>query len=761
MQPLPSSRLRSTRALLALLLGCAACQPLEPRPAATSAPAPRAASQKKQLSIDDLYDPERKLDFQGQPALPSAWLDEEHYLVAHKDAKGSRATWMRVEAQSGREEPFGDAARARQAIVRLAGVKEEEAARLAEQDPARMSADHAALLCTIRKDLYVWLASVDKLVRLTNTPNAEEEEPSFSPDGRRVAFVRDNDLYVCDIDPPAERRLTRDGSATLLNGKLDWLYQEELYGRGKFRSYWWSPDSDEIAFLQLDEKGVPLWTLVDDVPRTPLIESSPYPRAGEENPRVHLGIVPVTRPEVRWVDLSRWAAAEPLVVDVAWLDGEQVGFQVQDREQTWLELASASTRESTPRTLLREESKCWVGTNGSPRRLADGTFLWFSERSGWQQLYHYTADWKLIGAVTSGEWEARSLDGVDETNGWVYVSGTQRSAVDVDICRAKLDGSRLERLSEKAGTHKALFSPGCTRYLDTWSDLWTPPELRLHAADGREQRLVEANPLPVLQQFELARPELLQVKARDGFVMDAILLKPADFDPRHRYPVYQMTYAGPHAPQVRNAWNAGPGMFGQLLAQRGVIVWVCDNRSASGQGLVSTFSCYQRFGEGELADIEDGIAWLKSQSWVDAARIGIGGWSFGGFMTCYALTHSRSFCMGIAGGSVTDWRNYDSIYTERYMRLPKNNEKGYAETSLLHAAKDLHGALLLVHGAMDDNVHPANSRQLAHELQKEQKSFQEMFYAGQRHGLTNPQLVRHWRAMSLEFIERWLLGKPG
>jgi dipeptidyl-peptidase-4 len=245
--------------------------------------------------------------------------------------------------------------------------------------------------------------------------------------------------------------------------------------------------------------------------------------------------------------------------------------------------------------------------------------------------------------------------------------------------------------------------------------------------------------------------------------MDAIVLKPLGFEAKRRYPVFQHTYAGPHAPQVRNAWGAGAGMFGQLLAARGIVVWVCDNRSASGQGQVSAAACFQRLGESELADIEDGLAWLKSQTWVDAAHIGISGWSYGGFMTTYALTHSKSFCMGIAGGPVTDWHNYDSIYTERYMRLPKNNEKGYEETSVVRAAQDLHGALLLVHGAMDDNVHPANTRQLAHELQKEQKPFQVQFYAGQRHSIDakETKLVRHWRMTMIEFIDRYLLGKRG
>ena len=204
-------------------------------------------------------------------------------------------------------------------------------------------------------------------------------------------------------------------------------------------------------------------------------------------------------------------------------------------------------------------------------------------------------------------------------------------------------------------------------------------------------------------------------------------------------------------------------MFFQLLAQKGIAVWVCDNRSASGKGAESAWPCYLKLGETELADIEDGLAWLKQQPWVDSARIGISGWSYGGFMTSYALTHSKSFCMGIAGGSVTDWLNYDSIYTERYMRLPKNNEKGYAETSVVKAAKDLHGALLLIHGAMDDNVHPANTRQLAHELMKAGLLFQEVFYGGQRHSIASREsaLVLHWRKTMLDFIERHLLRAEG
>jgi dipeptidyl-peptidase-4 len=750
------------RLLLPLCLGLCACQALEKNPSGSRAGAPEAQpGDRKRVTLDALYDPQEPVDFSGKPQKGFVWIDDERYLVAHGDPKSRRLEWREVDATSGKEQIFGDPARARAAIVAATGARESEASALAALDPARMSADRGALYFVTRKDLYVWLAKSDKVVRLTNTPDAAEEEPSFSPDGKRVAFVRNNDLYVCDIDPPAERRLTRDGSASLLNGKLDWLYQEEVYGRGKFRGYWWSPDSDEIAFLQLDEKGVPNWTLVDDVPESPQIEVGPYPRAGEENPKARLGLVAVARAEVHWVDLMKYALSEPLVVDVDWLDEERVGFQVQDREQSWLELCSASSSETEPKLLLREESQTWVNVNGPPKRLADGSFLWFSERSGYKHLYHYSPSWQLLGPVTTGEWEVRTLHGVDEQAGWVYFSGTQGSPIELQVCRVHLDGSGLEHLTKRPGTHDANFSPRCQRFLDSWSDLWTPTQVRMHRADGSEERVVDENHVAALDEFDLARPELLRVPAHDGFVMDAILLKPLGFDPQRRYPVYQHTYAGPHAPQVRNAWGGGAGMFGQLLAARGIVVWVCDNRSASGRGQVSEATCFRRLGEGELDDIEDALAWLKSQPWVDAARIGIGGWSYGGFMTSYALTHSKTFCMGVAGGSVTDWHNYDSIYTERYMRLPKNNQKGYDETSVVRAAKDLHGALLLVHGAADDNVHAANSRQLAHELQREQKPFQVQLYAGQRHGLANPQLVRHYRMTMLQFIERYLLGRSG
>ena len=297
-----------------------------------------------------------------------------------------------------------------------------------------------------------------------------------------------------------------------------------------------------------------------------------------------------------------------------------------------------------------------------------------------------------------------------------------------------------------------------TLLLDSWSDIITPPQVRVHSTNAyRPVRDVEPNRVRGLNEQGLSTPELLQVQTRDGFVMEALMIKPPNFDPARRYPVYQFTYAGPHAPQVVNAWGGTDFLYHQLLAQRGIIVWICDNRTASGKGMKSAWPLHRNFGELELRDIEDGVAWLKRQPYIDASRIGLSGVSFGAYMTLYALTHSRSFAMGIAEGAVSDWRNYDTIYTERYMGLPDENADGYRRSSPRFRAADLSGNLLLVHSALDDNVHPQNAMQFAYALQQAGKPFQMMIYPGSAHGVSDPELTLHLRRMMLDFTMQNLL----
>ncbi|HEY8171630.1 MAG TPA: prolyl oligopeptidase family serine peptidase, partial [Dehalococcoidia bacterium] len=447
-----------------------------------------------------------------------------------------------------------------------------------------------------------------------------------------------------------------------------------------------------------------------------------------------------------------------LIVDVTWADdAKSVAYQVQNREQSWLDLVSA-TPDGESDTLFRDTTKAWVDPLGPPTWLPDGSFLWQSERTGWRHLYHYKADGTLIRPVTNGEWEVRDVHGVDGQH--VYFSGTERSAIGIDVYRINLDGSGLQRLSKSEGTHGATFNAKLTHYIDNWSDIRTPTQVRVHRNDGREVHVVDAN--VVTHDFELPSLEFMQVKTRDGFPMEAILIKPTNFDPAKKYPVFQILYGGPHAPRVANRWG-GQGMqshlFLQFLAQQGIIGWVCDNRTASGKGAVSAWPAYNNLGESELRDVEDGIAWLKTQPYVDSSRVGLFGWSYGGFMVSYALTHSTTFSMGIAGGSVTDWRNYDSIYTERLMLMPQNNPDGYRKSSPRFAAKDLHGHLLLIHGMTDDNVHPQNTTQFAHELQQAGKEFEMMLYPRTKHGVVNKKTLYHAQKTIVDFVRRRLLAE--
>jgi dipeptidyl-peptidase-4 len=610
------------------------------------------------------------------------------------------------------------------------------------------------VLTTLDSDLYFYDFETDTALRLTAL-DGEEEEASFSPDGASVAFVRTNDLFVVDIATGTERGLTSDGSPEVLNGKLDWLYQEEIYGRGRFRGYWWSPDSSHVAFLQLREEYVPEYTIVDHIPTRPTVEVAVYPKAGDPNPEVRLGVAARDGSALTMRSREDYAMQDVLIVDVGWTpDGSAVFYQVQDREQTWLTLMHAPVDSPGETALLTETSDTWVNGNGGAVWLADGSFLWFSERSGFRHLYRYAPDGTELGQVTSGRWDVRTLYGVDDDAGALYFAASTNQPIGTDIYRGTLDGSAPERISAPDGVHRAIFNPSMTHYVDVWSNATTPTQVRLHDAAGGEVRVMDANLVAALGEYPLVSPEFLQVETRDGFVMEAMMIKPPDFDPTRQYPVYQYVYSGPGASVVRNQWGGSTYLFHQLLAQQGVIVWILDNRSASGKGVESQWSVYKRLGELELQDLEDGLAWLTEQPYVDPERVVMSGWSYGGFMTAYALTHSTGWAAGVVGALVADWRNYDSVYTERYMGTPQNNPDGYRRTAPARAAANLSGRLLLIHGSIDDNVHMQNSMQFAYALQEAGKPFEMMIYPRSRHGVSDPELYWHLQRTTLDFVLR-------
>jgi dipeptidyl aminopeptidase/acylaminoacyl peptidase len=715
----------------------------------------------KPVIFDTVYgsDP---VNFAGNPVANVTWLDDgEHFL----QVKSGRL--YKVHAVSGRVQPLFDPDKLARALAALPTIGKQRARSLARGTRLHMNPQHTGALITHDNDLYFAAFDGSQAVRLTKTPGTKELA-EFSPDGKFVAFVRDHNLYVVDIATQTERALTSDGDASVSNGKADWVYFEEIFSRN-WRAYWWSPDSAHLAFVHYDDRPVHRFTVLDEIPLQQKVENTAYPIAGDPNPLVKLGVVPVGGGPVCWADTSGYSPTASLLIRAGWTpDSHSVYFYVQDRAQTWLDFCTVPVEGGTPKRLFRDTTRAWVDDPGAPVFLKDGSFLLSSERTGWRHLYHFDKDgsvkatvtsgpWEL-GAVTSGPFRSTAVQAFDEKDGWVYVTGTRDSPIAANLYRVKLDGSSLQRLTKSPGDHRVLVSPKGTLFVDWQSSHTTPTRVALCRTDGSLVRTLDTNPVRALEEYRFGKEELVQIPTSDGFQLEGSVVTPPDFDPKRRYPVWFMTYGGPHAPTVHDSWGRSWG-HDQLLANMGFVVFHCDPRSASGKGAVSAWACYRQLGVQELKDIETAIGWLTKHCYVDASRIGMSGSSYGGFMTEFAMTHSKLFAAGIAGAPVTDWRNYDTIYTERYMNTPQENPQGYDATSVVKAARNLHGNLLIVHGLMDDNVHVANTVQFIQELQKADKDFELMIYPRARHG----GFGKHYSRLSIDFIKRTLgesEGKP-
>lgn len=705
--------------------------------------------QSRKLTIDDIYDPVKKKNFSGYQLTDPSWLKNGTHFLHFPPGQVP----VRVDAHSGEEQPLVEPAHLEAEFDRVLRSKGHGARDALSSAKYVLSPDEKGMLIISLNDLFYFQFEAAALRRLTSD-SGEEKEPLFSPSGEYVAFIRGHDLHVVDTERGREKALTTGGSETLLNGLLDWVYQEEIYGRGKFRGFWWSPDSSQLAFLQLDQTRVPEVSLVDYLSLHLDLETYRYPKAGDPNPGVRLGVVSLEASKVQWLDVApRPNGQEILIVRVSWSpEGRAVICHVQNREQTWLELVRVDVIGGKKQTLIREATGAWINRLEDPIWLEDQSFLWLSERTGYRHVYRYSKEGRLLSAITKGGWEVRKVAAVDERTGLLYFTGTKDSVLEQQLYRIRLDGKAVTKVSTEAGTHKAKFNPDVTFYLDTYSDISTPPRTSLHRSDGSRVRVVEKNDVAVLREYRLSDPEFVQFETRDGLMIDAMLIKPLDFDPSIQYPVLLQTYSGPHGPEVLNRWRGSGHMWHQMLAAEGYLVWVCHSRTYSGRGVGVAWPAHKDLGRLELRDLEDSLKWLKSKSYVDPSRIGIFGWSYGGYMVAYALTHSSSFKVGISGAPVTDWTLYDSVYTERFMGLPRENEEGYERSSALRSAENLSGQLLLIHGTMDDNVHMQNSLKFAHALQKAGKEFQLMLYPASRHGVRDDQQVKHLRTLITQFI---------
>ncbi len=678
---------------------------------------------------------------QGTPVTPGAWLDGEHFLQV-KDGK----LW-KADARTGKVEPFVDPEAIKKSLAAIKDVPATTAERLAKGTSFRMNPDRTGFLIDIGSDLGIAYFDGSPGTRLTNS-EAGKEYVTFSPDGKSIAFVRRGNLFAVNVEKPEEIQITSDGGGEILNARGDWVYEEEIFNRAG-KAFWWSPDGKQLAFMRFDDGPVRKYNILNLNSLRPQQESFPYPLTGDPNPLVKIGVSPAAGGKTVFLDFGEYPLDGIVISHVGWMPNSKAVFAyVQNRTQTWLDFVVWDSPEAKPRKLFRETTKAWVEDLGAPHFLPDGSFLLTSERSGWKHLYHFAADGKLLAPVTRGEWEVHDVLRVDAEEKQVYFTATMTSPTGTDLCRATF-GGKTELITEKGKTHRVSLALSGPLFIDRFSDLMTPTQVAVQEADKGLIRKLDTNPVRERDQFKFGKFERTKIAMKDGFELEAAITYPPEFDPKKKYPIWVFTYAGPHAPTIRDEYGGGR-IQDNSLATSGIIILRVDPRSASGKGAQSAWTCYKQLGVQELKDLEEAVAWLCQNPWADSTRVGISGHSYGGFMAAFALTHSKTFSAGIASAPVTDWKLYDSIYTERYMLTPKENPEGFAKTSCVAAAKNLHGRLLIVHGMIDDNVHMQNSVQLVDALQRAGKEFEMMFYPPSRHGIGG----QHYSKLQLDFIRR-------
>jgi dipeptidyl-peptidase-4 len=583
--------------------------------------------------------------------------------------------------------------------------------------------------------------------QLTHTPT-QEYDPKLSPDDRYVSFRREHDLFVLEVGTKAVTRLTTNGTSTLLNAQLDWVYPEEL---DLGSAHWWSPDSKRIAYLQLDTHDEPVFPQVSLLNPAAVMEPERFPKPGDPNANVRLGVVAVTGGPTTWMDLGE--TQDHLLARVTWMpDSTAVTAMRLNRIQNKLDLIRADALTGVSTVLIHEEDPYWINVKDEPYFFKNGKeFIWESERDGFRHFYLYNANGKLISQITKGEWEVERLITVDDESRKIYFASNEHSPVESDLYEFDLKKGREKQLTAGSGMHNVSVSPHGEYFTDVLSNLTSPPSQVLRAGDGHALMTWMAPDTSVQDSFTLSIPEVVQVPGGAGETFYARLIRPVPFDPAKKYPVIVEVYGGPGVQTVHNAWG-GVNME-QVYAANGFLVWQMDNRGSSGRGHKWESAIFRNMGFHELEDQKAGVEFLKRYSFVDPTRIGLTGWSYGGYMTLYSLVNAPDlFQAGVAGAPVTDWRDYDSIYTERYMGLPGSNATGYEQSSPQTHASNLKAKLLILHNIEDDNVHFANTLQMAAALERENKQFRMVVYPLKSHGVFGPY-AKNLGATTLSFFQ--------
>lgn len=701
-------------------------------------------SQKKNLTYRQAYGKERPKVSKALPKI-TGWFDNDHYLeIKTEDEK----KWVvKVEAATGKETVYLD--------YTALNEKLDEGFDL--NNNATSTDDLQHLILVKDNNLYYFNTSAGNLKQLTFS-EALEKNPTFSPDHKKVAFTRENDLYVVDIASGEETRLTSDGSDLILNAYASWVYYEEILGRGsRYRAFWWSPDASMIAYLRFDDSPVPEFPLFNADGVHGSLEITHYPKPGDPNPFVKLGIAHLNSGETVWMETN-----EDEDRYVAWpfwtADSKELVYQYMNRDQDEITFFASNPATGTVRSIYSEKQKTWLEFFEDVYVIENGSgFILRSDKSGWRNLYHYDLQGNLVNQITNFDWRVTGISMVNEKTKTIYFTGTAGVSTENHLFSVKLNGKKLKRLTNSSGTHRVSISPGGKYYYDTYSNYYTPSKMGLFNTDGKTVKMLGDSKLPAMDEYNWGKTEMFTVPTEDGYELPAVWILPPDFDENMKYPVIFTIYGGPNAPSVRNSFRRNFGA--EYLAQNGIIIFIVDHRSTGHFGKKGVELMHRNLGKWEMHDYIEAVKWLREKPFIDAEKIGITGGSYGGYMTCMALTKGAGyFTHGIAGSSVTDWHLYDNVYTERYMDTPEQNPEGYKNGSVLTWADQLEGKLLITHGTIDDNVHMQNSIQLVDKLEDLYKEFELHLYPNQRHGIRGLKR-KHLNREQIKFWFKYFLDK--
>lgn len=701
-------------------------------------------SQKKLLSYQQAYGRGGERLIQSISS-PVTWLDDKNYLI-RKRMDGNPAL-IKVNAVTGEESTYVDFSQYKKYLPELLDMT---------GFPCH-SSDYRKFIFMVDNDLFLFNSVNNEFRQITSNPS-EEKNPSFSPDENKIAFTRENDLYFIDLITGNETRLTFDGGELVYNGWASWVYYEEILGRSSsYRAFWWSPDSRMIAFLRFDDSPVPVFPIFRAEGVHGELKMTRYPKAGDPNPLVKLGVVNLESGKTVWLDDTQgndhyiaWPFWSP--------DSRILVYQSLNRDQDDIRFMTADLQTGITKEIYHEHQDSWVDFFEDVYVFKDGSgFLIRSNKSGWRNLYYYNFNGSLVSQPTLFTWEVQSVEQVDEKTKTVYFMGTGGISTETNLFSIKLNGKGFKKLTTSPGSHRISISTGGKMYYDVYSDICTPEKHEIFNNDGKSIRFIGDSKLPDMDNYNLGKSELFTIPTPDGYDLPASWILPPDFDQTKKYPVIITIYGGPESQGVANRFPRGFSSY--YLAQNGIIVMSVDHRGSGHFGKTGSSQMHRNLGKWEMNDYIEAVRWLRSKSFIDTNKIGITGGSYGGYVTCMAMTYGADyFNYGVADYSVTDWHLYDDVYTERYMDTPDQNPEGYNFGSVLSHASDYKGKLLIIHGTIDDNVHMQNSIQLIDKLEDLGKDFEMMLYPEERHGWGGPKRD-HLSKLTLKFWFENLLDK--